>query len=398
VILKPDPLDADSRRTMTLRRAALTLLSAFLLTAAIAAPAGAQATRTWVSGVGDDVNPCSRTAPCKTTAGAISKTAAGGEINALDPGGYGTVTITKAITVDFTATGSGGVLNSLTNGVIVNAPDDDVVLRGLDINGANEAAPTPPCIYSGLNGIRILSARSVRIEDTQIAQNAGAGIQVAPTASAPSVVVNRVDISNNCAYGIQVAPSGTGSATVMVRDTTISNSGTALSVAAGGHAWLTGTTIFGNALGLEPLGGGVIESYDGNRLVGNTVDGTPTVTHTNVGPQGPAGASGPQGPAGEPAIKLMVALSSDRVTAQAGKRITLRYAATAAARATLHVIRGGKRVARVKAKVKAGRNTIAWSGKIRRKAARAGRYTLTLVATAADGQTDKATARLRLKR
>src|SRR4051812_49999341 len=65
-----------------------------------AAPARAQATRTWVSGVGDDVNPCSRTAPCKTFAGAISVTAAGGEINALDPGGFGAVTITKAITID----------------------------------------------------------------------------------------------------------------------------------------------------------------------------------------------------------------------------------------------------------------------------------------------------------
>ena len=212
------------------------------------------------------------------------------------------------------------------------------------------------------------------------------------------MIVNRVDISNSCANGIVVAPAAGRTAGVMVRDTTITNAGTAVSVGAGGHLWLTGSTIFGNALGLETLGGGIIESYDDNRLVGNTVDGTPSVTHTNVGPQGPAGASGPQGPAGEPAIKLMVALSSDRVTAQAGKRITLRYAATAAGRATLDVTRGGKRVARVKAKVKAGRNTIGWSGKIRRKAARAGRYTLTLVATAADGQTDKATARLRLKR
>src|SRR2546422_2828997 len=63
-------------------------------------PAQAQATRTWVSGVGDDVNPCSRTAPCKTFAGAISKTAAGGEIDCLDPGGFGAVTITKSLTID----------------------------------------------------------------------------------------------------------------------------------------------------------------------------------------------------------------------------------------------------------------------------------------------------------
>src|SRR6201987_5060302 len=94
-------------------------LSALLCAAAWQLPA--QATRTWVSGVGDDVNPCSRTAPCKTFAGAISKTAAGGEIDALDPGGYGTVTITKSITID----GGGGVvasvLSSGVNGIIISA-------------------------------------------------------------------------------------------------------------------------------------------------------------------------------------------------------------------------------------------------------------------------------------
>src|SRR3979409_2015695 len=87
----------------------------------VASPASAQATRTWVSGVGDDANPCSRTAPCKTFAGAISKTAAAGEINVLDPGGYGAVTITKSITIDgTTGAGFGGILASLTNGIIVN--------------------------------------------------------------------------------------------------------------------------------------------------------------------------------------------------------------------------------------------------------------------------------------
>src|SRR5688500_2946121 len=77
----------------------------------LAAPAQAQATRTWVSGVGDDANPCSRTAPCKTFAGAISKTAAAGEINCLDPGGFGGLTITKSIMIrcDYT---EGGVLSA----------------------------------------------------------------------------------------------------------------------------------------------------------------------------------------------------------------------------------------------------------------------------------------------
>src|SRR5438477_11399392 len=100
-----------------------------------AVPAQAQ-TRTWVSGVGDDANPCSRTAPCKTFPGAISKTAAGGEINCLDPGGFGGVTITKAITIACEGV-TAGVLVSGTNAIIVSAgPSDQVTLRGLDINGA----------------------------------------------------------------------------------------------------------------------------------------------------------------------------------------------------------------------------------------------------------------------
>src|ERR1700733_451831 len=110
-----------------------TAFIAFAITAMIpAAPAQAQATRTWVSGVGDDANPCSRTAPCKTFPGAISKTAAGGEINVLDPGGFGGVTITKAITISSEGF-EGGILVQGTNGVIVNAgPNDVVILRGLD--------------------------------------------------------------------------------------------------------------------------------------------------------------------------------------------------------------------------------------------------------------------------
>src|SRR3954471_11844081 len=106
------------------------------LVAGFSTGAFAQATRTWVSGVGDDLNPCSRTAPCKTFAGAISKTAANGEISVLDPGGFGAVTIGKGITINGTGT-LAGILNSLVNGVIVNAPaTDTVILREISINGA----------------------------------------------------------------------------------------------------------------------------------------------------------------------------------------------------------------------------------------------------------------------
>src|SRR5258708_21034775 len=120
----------------------------FILSIAIAAIANAQATRTWVSGVGDDVNPCSRTAPCKTFAGAISKTAAGGIINCLDPGGFGAVTITKSLTIDCTAT-LGSILSSGVQGIVINGlSTDKIVLRGIDINGAGTTL--------GTNGVNLV--------------------------------------------------------------------------------------------------------------------------------------------------------------------------------------------------------------------------------------------------
>src|SRR5712691_8299028 len=124
-------------------RKVLNLLAVVVFICAFATLTQAQATRTWVSGVGDDANPCSRTAPCKTFAGAISKTAAGGEISVLDPGGYGALTITKAITLN----GDGtlvSILASGTNALVVNAPADAVVIiRGISINGAGSPGPAP---------------------------------------------------------------------------------------------------------------------------------------------------------------------------------------------------------------------------------------------------------------
>src|SRR5437763_16740642 len=102
-------------------RSVLQMLGLLVMSLAFTSLAHAQATRTWVSGVGDDLNPCSRTAPCKTFAGAISKTFINGEIDVLDPGGYGTVTITKSITIDCTGT-FGSILASGTTGVTINVP------------------------------------------------------------------------------------------------------------------------------------------------------------------------------------------------------------------------------------------------------------------------------------
>jgi hypothetical protein len=185
---------------------------AFLaFTFAFATAAQAQATRTWVSGVGDDVNPCSRTAPCKTFAGAISKTAAGGEIDALDPGGFGAITITKSITLDG-GTGSGwaSILASGTTGVNVNdsataTPNTIIVtLRRLSINGAGTTL--------GTNGINFISGKRVNVEDCQIQNFSTNGIRVAFTAASVS---NRLFVSDtsiwNCGDGINVSSTGAGS-------------------------------------------------------------------------------------------------------------------------------------------------------------------------------------------
>src|SRR6516165_8742666 len=125
----------------------------------------AQATRTWVSGVGDDANPCSRTAPCKTFAGAISKTAAFGEINCLDPGGFGAVTITKSIIISCEA-GTAGILVSGTNGIVASVGASDIVyLRGLDFEG----------VTTGLAGISFTGSGVLHVERCLIRDfNAGA--------------------------------------------------------------------------------------------------------------------------------------------------------------------------------------------------------------------------------
>src|SRR4051812_29182836 len=144
------------------RIALLAVILGFFAPVLASAPAHAQATRTWVSGVGDDVNPCSRTAPCKTFAGAISKTAAGGEINCLDPAGYGAVTITKAMTLNCGHT-LGSVLVQSTPGIIINAAvSDRVTLRGIQLQGLNQTA------NPGTIGIRILAAATVSIEDSVV--------------------------------------------------------------------------------------------------------------------------------------------------------------------------------------------------------------------------------------
>lgn len=185
----------------------LTVLVLFVLTSSLAY---GQADRTWVSGVGNDADPCSRTAPCKTWAGAYAKTAAGGEIDALDPGGFGALTIGHSLTID----GGGGqvasTLVSGSNGIVVAAGSTDVVIiRNIRLNGLlNTGIP-------GFNGIRFISGKFLSIENCDIFGFNTNGIDLEPAQANNSFVqVKNSTSTNNAGKGLFAA--GTGGGTIKV--------------------------------------------------------------------------------------------------------------------------------------------------------------------------------------
>jgi len=282
---------------------------------ALSSVAHAQATRTWVSGVGDDANPCSRTAPCKTFAGAISKTATGGEIDVLDPGGFGALTITKSISIEAEGV-IAGVLVSGTNGIVVNTPAGSVVtLRGLTFEGSG----------TGLTGILFNGQGALHIEHRYINHFTQNGIGFTPTGFSELFVSDTIT-QNNTLNGVLVAPSGSGLAGVTITTTlsknnantgmifqdgttaTVTNSAasansfngftTISSVSAvaltvenstadnnGTHGirsdgtnstvYIAGDTVTGNEVGLNASGGALI-SFGSNNVKGNTSsDGAP---------------------------------------------------------------------------------------------------------------------------
>jgi hypothetical protein len=298
-------------------RLTINILAIAIFTFAFASIAQAQATRTWVSGVGDDVNPCSRTAPCKTFAGAISKTAAGGEIDALDPGGFGAVTITKAMTLD----GGGGQVASIlaagTNGINIVAGGSDIItLNNLRLEGTKQAPS------SGLDAIKITSAAGVHvmnciienwssngIEDVRAAlgflevnntsiTNCGInGIVVNPTAginvhiansrlqncgssgfsagnAVVAVVFNSV-VSQNVAAGI-FANGGAGNTSVSVDHCVVSSNVTGFTAnSANSHILVSNTTAVGNLTLATTAGGGTVSSYGNNQTGGAAFPSTP---------------------------------------------------------------------------------------------------------------------------
>jgi hypothetical protein len=250
------------------------LLLPALVLAVLALPNVAQAVEephTWVSGVGDDANPCSRTAPCKTFAGAISRTTTGGLISVLDPGGFGAVTITKSITIDAEGIFA-GVLVSSTNGIVVAAPaGSNVVLRGLMIESI------PPCTSANtLHGIDFIGGGSLHVENVAVRGFPGSAIEAKLAADGSSLTVEHSDLREDCTAGVSVATT-VGHVAATVSDSFISDVGTAISAGAGAQMFISGNTIVGDGVGLATSAGGVLSSFGNNHVVGNNTDGSPTV-------------------------------------------------------------------------------------------------------------------------
>jgi hypothetical protein len=241
----------------------LVIIPAAIIAILFAVPANAQATRTWVSGVGDDANPCSRTAPCKTFAGAISKTAASGEINVLDPGGFGALTITKSIQIrsEFEA----GVLVSGTNGIVVTVgATDKVLLEGLDFEG----------LGTGLDGIKMIGTGKLFIRKCTIRNFTMTGVNVVGTANARVFVEGSVITGNN--VGVNVNGIGGVPNTAFVEHSVFENNTTAaVQVDGASTVILSGSTLTGSPSSIIETNGGSAISY-GNNLLRNA--GAPTQT------------------------------------------------------------------------------------------------------------------------
>jgi hypothetical protein len=227
--------------------------------------ANAQATRTWVSGVGDDLNPCSRTAPCKTFAGAISKTAPSGEINVLDPGAFGAVTITKAISI--ISLFEAGVLATLgSNGIIINTTGK-VLLQGLDIEG----------VGTGLHGVRVITAAAkVTIQNCSIRNFSNTGLDVAGPAGTRVVVVDSFFYGN--VGGMNIGTAGVANVGVVTRSVFDNNGAFAIQIANTSTLFIGQSRLFGSTNAFTIVAGGVVSSFGDNSLQGG---GLPTTTPGN---------------------------------------------------------------------------------------------------------------------
>jgi hypothetical protein len=263
-----------------MRRIALFAITlGFVAPLMASAPAHAQATRTWVSGVGDDANPCSRTAPCKTFAGAISKTAIAGEINCLDPAGFGGVTITKAMTLNCVHT-LGSILVAGSPGVTINAAGANVILRGIQLTGIQGGPNTP-----GTIGVRILAAATVSIEDSVITQFSQQGIIDTRGAGNTKLFIRNTVVSHNLGSGISVNAT-VGPNNVEIENTSSINNLFGLVTSTGNNVLIRRSVFSGNSnVGVEADVGGQVSvdnSAVSNNGTGFQVGGNIRVSNSDI--------------------------------------------------------------------------------------------------------------------
>jgi hypothetical protein len=291
----------------------------------VVAPTG----RTFVSASGDDASPCRRDAPCLTFAAALKNTSAGGEIDVLDPGDFGPVTITESITID----GGGGSVAGVgvapgTSGITINAGANDVItLRGLVFSGYGETGASgvvfnsgsrlqiEDCMFQGFDtagiaftpGTGSATTAQMFVENSTMVGNAD-GVLVTPTAGiAAAVTLTRVHLDQNSVTGLVAdGTNGSGPIQVAVGDgSASSNADNGISVfsglasvsldvirttiAANGLVGLRGqgsaatvtvgsSQIRGNTVGLKMLSGGVLLSYGNNQMTGNGTNGVFSTT------------------------------------------------------------------------------------------------------------------------
>jgi hypothetical protein len=187
------------------------VLSSLLMVGFDAAPAYAQSSRTWVSGSGSDSNPCTRSSPCATFAAAYAQTVIGGEIDVLDPGGFGVLTITHSISIYNDGVGEAGIMASGANGITISAGASDVInLRGLVIDG----------VKSGLYGVQLTSGGTLSVQNCLIQAFATGGIYISPTSGSTSVKIQDTTIIQN-ASGVEFKPSSGASVTAFIDHTRI---------------------------------------------------------------------------------------------------------------------------------------------------------------------------------
>jgi hypothetical protein len=174
----------------------------------------AQAARVFVAAQGSDGNPCTFAAPCRTFQHAHDTVAAGGEIDVLDPAGYGAVTITKALSIQGHGFSGISVASGGTGITISAGANDTVSLNGLAIDGGKasftdgilfglgRSLVMKNCVVRGMSGVGLIFAANgnhpatLSISDSLFSQNGSSNLLVnAPRGPDPANPAGPVTIS-----------------------------------------------------------------------------------------------------------------------------------------------------------------------------------------------------------